>query len=127
MSRRRSTKSRTLVALLIAAGILAAAGCGEEEPAARSLRVDAAADGSLRFQREAVETTAGRVAIEMANPSGIPHAIGIRGDGIDETGETVGRGGTSRIEAEVEPGRYVLFCPVGGHEEAGMTATLTVR
>ncbi len=53
--------------------------------------------------------------------------MGIRGGELDETGETVGKGATSRVEAEVEPWRYVLFCPVGGHEEAGMVATLEVR
>ncbi len=63
----------------------------------------------------------------MANPSDIPLAIGIRGGELDETGETVGTGATSRVEAEVGPWRYVLFCPVGGHEEAGMVATLEVR
>ena len=118
---------RTSLALVVAAAALAAAGCGADEPAARSVRLDAAADGSLRFERAEVDAAPGRVAIEMANPSEIPHAVGMRGAGIDESGETVGKGGTSRVEADVEPGRYVLFCPVGGHEQAGMTATLTVR
>lgn len=70
---------------------------------------------------------AGRTAVEMANPSAIPHAIGIRGRGVDETGETVGKDGVSRVEAALEPGTYTLFCPVGGHEQAGMVARLTVR
>jgi len=91
------------------------------------VRLDAAPDGSLRFERRSVSASAGRTSIEMANPSGIPHAIGIRGQGIDERGETVGKDGASRVEADLEPGTYTLFCPVGGHEQAGMTARLAVR
>ena len=103
------------------------AGCGGGEAPARSVRLDAAADGSLGFERRAVATRPGRVQIEMANPAEIPHAIGIRGGGVDETGETVGKGGTSSVEADVGPGRYTLFWPVAGHEEAGMVAALTVE
>ena len=106
---------------------LALVGCGEDESPARSVRLDAAHDGSLRYERRAVSTTAGRVSVQMANPSDIPHAIGLRGHGLDESGETVGRGGVSRVEADLEPGTYTLFCLVGAHEQAGMTAQLTVR
>lgn len=91
------------------------------------MRLDAAPDGLLRFERGTVSATAGRTLVEMANPSGIPHAIGIRGQGVDESGQTVGKGGVSRVEAELGPGTYTLFCPVGGHEQAGMVARLTVR
>ncbi len=70
---------------------------------------------------------AARTSIEMANPSTIPHAIGIRGGGLDESGETVSAGGVSRLDVDLEPGTYTLFCPVGGHEAAGMTARLSVR
>ncbi|MGH2618759.1 MAG: hypothetical protein ACRDJC_26320 [Thermomicrobiales bacterium] len=111
---------------VVAALVLAGAACGDDEQAARSLRVDAARDGSLRFDRTAVRTVPGRVSIEMANPSSIPHAIGIRGNGTDETGATVGTNETSRIVADLRPGRYTLVCPVGAHQQAGMTATLDV-
>lgn len=134
MSRPQSThlttrRLRPLIAVLgICSSGLAAVGCGGGDDApTRSLRLDAAADGSLRFEREAVTTSAGRVSIEMANPSDIPHAIALRGPGADAPGETVGNGETSRFEAELEPGTYTLVCPVAGHEEAGMVADLTVR
>ena len=108
------------------AGALVLGGCGGDDAPARTVRLDATPDGSLRFERRAVATRPGRVRIEMANPAQIPHAIGIRGDGVDEVGETVNKDGTSSVEATLAPGRYTLFCPVGGHEQAGMVATLTV-
>ena len=101
--------------------------CGAGEGPRSTLRVDAAGDGSLRFERSAVRAAEGRTRIEMHNPSNIPHAIAVRGEGIEETGETVGKGGTSSVEADLEPGAYELICPVGSHEQAGMTARLVVR
>ena len=102
-------------------------GCGGDDAPTRSVRLDAAADGSLRFDGRSVATQPGRVRIEMANPADIPHAMGIRGAGVDEIGETVGNGGTSSVDATVRRGRYTLFCPVGGHEQAGMVAALVVE
>ena len=113
---------------LIVCGLgLAAVACGEANAPAAVIRVDAALDGSLAFERPAVRATAGRVSIEMRNPSDIPHAVAIRGRGVDAAGDTVGRDGTSRVQADLRPGTYMLLCPVGGHERAGMVATLTVR
>jgi plastocyanin len=101
--------------------------CGAGDGLRSSLRIDAAGDGSLRFERSAARAAGGRARIEMRNPSTIPHAIGVRGEGVEEIGETVGKGGTSSVEADLEPGAYELFCPVGSHEQAGMTARLVVR
>ncbi len=105
---------------------LAAAACGGTDQPTSSVRIDASKT-TLRFDRTTARANAGRMTITMANPSAIPHAIAIRGHGSDATGQTIGRDGTSRIEADLEPGRYELFCPVAGHEQAGMTATLIVR
>jgi plastocyanin len=113
--------------VLLGGSIALAAACGgADQPAGSAVRIDAA-EATLRFARSTVRADAGRTTITMANPSAIPHAVAIRGHGSDATGKTVGRDGTSRIEVDLEPGTYELYCPVGGHEEAGMTATLVVR
>ncbi len=122
----RRVRPRTLGILLAGSLALALAACGETDQPASAVRIDAAT-ATLRFDRTTVQASAGRMIITMANPSAIPHAIAIRGHGSDATGQTVGRDGTSRIEADLEPGTYGLFCPVAGHEQAGMTATLIVR
>jgi hypothetical protein len=57
------------------------AGCGSGDGPRTVVRLDAAADGSLRLERAALRTGAGRASIEMRNPSDIPHAIGICGKG----------------------------------------------
>jgi plastocyanin len=57
----------------------------------------------------------------------VPHAIEVEGNGVEEEGETVGKGGVSEVSAELEPGKYEYYCPVGNHEAAGMKGTLTVK
>jgi len=64
----------------------------------------------------------------MANGSedSLPHAIAIEGNGVDKDGETVQPGGSSTVTVRLKPGRYTFYCPVDGHEDAGMKGTLTV-
>lgn len=83
--------------------------------------------GALEFQKPKLEAQAGQVTLVMPNPSPIPHAIGVRGNGVDERGETVQTGGTSKVTAELKPGEYEFYCPVPGHSEAGMKGPLTVE
>jgi len=114
LKRRPFAVSRVITASVVAALVLVVASCGDNGQAARSSRVDAARDRSLRLDRTALRTAPGRVSFKMANPFSIPHAIAIRGNGSDETGATVGKDETSRIVADLRPGRYTLFCPVSG-------------
>lgn len=105
-TRRRSSR---FGAIALCGLTFAAVGCGASERATRSVRLDAARDGSLRFERGAVSTTPGRVSVEMANPSDIPHAIGIRGDGIEESGDTVGSGGVSCVRPISSRGLHLVL------------------
>jgi plastocyanin len=94
---------------------------------AKTLKVDADPSGALKFTKDTLSAKAGQVTIEMGNPSDLPHAVGIEGDGVDEAGETVQKGGTSTASADLKPGEYEFYCPVPGHREGGMTGTLTVK
>jgi uncharacterized cupredoxin-like copper-binding protein len=62
----------------------------------------------------------------MTNPSGLPHAIAVEGNGVDKDGQTVMKGGTSTITVTLKPGTYTFYCPVDGHRAAGMQGKLTV-
>jgi len=63
----------------------------------------------------------------MDNPSDVPHGVGIKGNGVDKDGPVVNKGGKSTATADLKPGTYEFYCPVPGHEEAGMKGTLTVK
>jgi uncharacterized cupredoxin-like copper-binding protein len=63
----------------------------------------------------------------MDNPSDVAHAVEIEGNGVEVAGDTVTKGGVSTASADLEAGEYEFYCPVDGHEQAGMKGTLTVN
>jgi len=134
---------------LIAAAALFAAGCGSSDdnqssdnggssqpatttPAPASsgggetLTLSADPGGALKFDKDSLSAKAGRVTLVMHNPASLPHAIAVEGKGVDEDGQTVTSGGTSRVSVTLKPGRYEFYCPVDGHKDAGMEGHLTV-
>ena len=87
----------------------------------------AADKSALKFDKSSLTAKAGKVTLEMANPSEVPHAVAIKGNGVDVDGKTVGNGETSTASADLKAGTYTFYCPVPGHEAAGMKGTLTVN
>jgi plastocyanin len=147
---------RRLIAILAATAILGIAACGDDdddggggspsgaettedsgggngggESAAdgggQTLKLSADPGGALAFDKDTLTAKAGKVTIVMDNPSSLPHAVEIEGNGVKVEGETVEMGGVSEASADLEPGTYEYYCPVPGHEEGGMKGTLTVN
>jgi plastocyanin len=87
----------------------------------------AADPSALKFDKTTLEAKAGKVTITMDNPSDIPHAVAIEGNGVDVDGKTVQKGGKSVASADLKPGSYEFYCPVDGHKAAGMEGKLTVK
>ena len=87
----------------------------------------AADKSALKFDKSSLTAKAGQVTVVMTNPSGIPHAVAVEGNGVDTKGSTVGNGGTSTVSVKLKPGKYEFYCPVDGHKAAGMKGTLTVQ
>jgi plastocyanin len=92
-----------------------------------TLMLEADPTGALDFNKTTLEAPAGKVTIEMTNPSSVPHDVAIEGNGVDVVGDVVSNGGTSTVSANLEPGTYTFLCTVDSHEAAGMKGTLTVR
>jgi plastocyanin len=95
--------------------------------AAQTLKISADPSGALKFDKSALTAKAGKVTIVMDNPSSLPHAVEIEGNGVEEVGETVEKGGVSKATATVKAGTYDFYCPVDGHRAAGMEGKLTVN
>lgn len=93
---------------------------------ASTVKLAADPSGALKFDKPALTAKAGTVTIDMANPSPLPHAIAVEGDGVDEKGQTVSTGGHSTVTVTLKPGTYSFYCPVPGHEAGGMKGTLKV-
>ena len=131
--------------LIAAVAALALAGCGSDNkeststPAATATEAPASSGGggetlklsadasALKFDKTELTAKAGKVTLSMANPSDIPHAVAIEGNGVDVDGKTVQKGGTSTASADLKAGTYEFYCPVDGHKAAGMEGKLTVE
>jgi plastocyanin len=121
--------------VLIAAAL---AGCGGGGSKKGSSTPTAAASGpattlklaadksALKFDKTSLTAPAGKVTIQMSNPSMLSHNVAIEGNGLDTAGQIVGNGGTSTVTANLKAGTYKFFCAVDGHRQAGMQGTLTV-
>jgi plastocyanin len=126
----------TLIATI---AVLALAGCGgdDEEPAGgggsssssggENITIAADPGGALKFDKTELSAKAGKVTITMDNPSDVPHAVEIEGNGVEEEGKTVGKGEKSIATADLKAGTYDFYCPVGNHRAEGMEGKLTVE
>jgi mono/diheme cytochrome c family protein len=114
-------------------GKLAAAGQPEvsSKPIAASggkLEIDANPTGALAFASTKATAPPGPLEILSLNEAPVDHNIAIKdASGKLVEGEVVGKGGTSQLQADLQPGKYEFLCTVPGHEEGGMKGQLTVR
>ena len=133
---------RTLT-LIATIAVLALAGCGGNDEKAASdsgsssssssssggenLTIAADPGGALKFDKKTLSAKAGKVTITMDNPSDVPHAIEIQGNGVEAEGKTVGKDEKSIASADLKAGTYDFYCPVGNHRAQGMEGKLTVN
>jgi plastocyanin len=137
-----------VLALLLSAGVLLAAGCGDDEedggggaaatPEAtedsasggggegEALTLTADPGGAISWDPGELSAPAGSVTIKLVNESDVPHAVEVEGNGVEEESETI-TGGETELTADLEPGTYTFYCPVGQHRQNGMEGTLTVE
>ena len=93
-----------------------------------TIDVSSPADGSLVFQPNGLQAKPGNVAIDYDNPSPVPHSIAV----ATANGNVIGQvqpfsGGKQTLDLkDLKPGKYVFYCTVPGHREAGMQGDLTV-
>jgi hypothetical protein len=83
----------------------------------------------LRFA-EAPTATAGAMRLELVNGSSLSHFVGVRlGSGQPTIGESplASPGETEFVDVTLAAGTYQVFCRNNGHDQQGMTTTLTVN
>ena len=91
------------------------------------VEIPADPSGQLAFEFTKATAEAGRVTLLSKNDAPVPHDISIKGGAVDEKGNEVRDGDTSKVSVELKPGSYTFYCSVPGHEQAGMKGTLTVK
>jgi plastocyanin len=134
-----------LIALVLAAGVLTAAGCGGDDDdssgssggtgteessggggGGETLTVTADPGGAISWDKTELSAKAGKVTLKIVNESDIPHAIEVEGNGVEEETDTV-TGENAEVTVDLKPGKYEYYCPVGDHKQQGMKGTLTVK
>jgi uncharacterized cupredoxin-like copper-binding protein len=83
--------------------------------------------GALKFDKTNLTAKAGKVTIDFDNPSSLPHAVEVEGNGVEEKTATVTNAKTEPLTMDLKAGKYEFYCPVDGHKAAGMEGTLTVN
>jgi uncharacterized cupredoxin-like copper-binding protein len=129
-----------LIAIVLTAGALTAAGCGGDDSSSggssggtgtsssggggQTLTVTADPGGALSWDKTSLDAKAGKVTLQIDNQSSTPHAIEVEGNGVEEETKTV-TGGNADVTVDLKPGKYESYCPVPGHKKT-MHGTLTV-
>jgi plastocyanin len=139
-----------LIALVLAAGALTAAGCGGDDSSGSSgssggtgtssdssssssssssgggggLTVTADPGGAISWDKSTLDAKAGKVTVKLVNDSSTPHALEIEGNGVEEETKTI-TGSSADVTVDLKPGKYEYYCPVGNHRQT-MKGTLTV-
>ncbi len=93
---------------------------------ASKVTVKADPGGALKWEETELSTKPGKVTITMDNPSSVPHAVEVEGNGVEEETKTLTDGSAS-LTVDLKAGKYEFYCPVDGHRAAGMEGTLTVQ
>jgi uncharacterized cupredoxin-like copper-binding protein len=82
--------------------------------------------GALAYNTKQLSAKAGTVTITMTNMSPLEHDVAVA-EGTKVLGATpVFKGGTMKLTLKLKPGKYVFYCTVPGHRQAGMEGTLHV-
>jgi plastocyanin len=94
-----------------------------------TLDVSSPDDGGLVFQPNGLTAKPGNVDIDYDNPSEVPHSIAVATANGNVLGEVQPfAGGKESLDlTDLKPGKYVFYCTVPGHREAGMEGDLTVQ
>lgn len=71
---------------------------------------------------------AGQIAFEVTNAGSILHNFRVQGEGTDVSfPNDLQPGETAVLEVALEPGAYVVTCPIANHAALGMRKEVTVE
>jgi plastocyanin len=94
--------------------------------ASTQLQLAANPSGLLAYNTKQLSAKAGTVTITMANMAPLEHNVTVA-EGTKVLGATpTFKGGSKTLTLNLKPGKYVFYCSVPGHRQAGMEGTLSV-
>ena len=126
------TRTRTAAALSVVALALAACGGGATQspagtPTAPPVGTVLVEASEFKYAPAAITVAAGEVTFSVKNTGQVEHEFEIfKGETVVDEIEGLVPGLTKDLTVTLEAGDYTFVCKLAGHEEQGMTGTLTV-
>lgn len=116
---------RNVIAALLVAGAVAAP-AAIAAPRVSSVVTIAASKSGLKYNTKALRAKAGRIELVFNNPSMLRHNVRLEIGEKEFGGTKTIAHGTTKTFVTLKAGVYHFYCSVPGHEDAGMSGTLTV-
>jgi plastocyanin len=123
-------KFLVLIASAVLATALVACGGGGSS-SSTTLKLVADPSGAPKFDKSSLTADAGKITIELSNPTSTPQNVAIKDQagkvyGITNGGKYVTHGNAS-VTVDLNAGSYIYYSTQPGFEEKGMKGVLTVK
>jgi uncharacterized cupredoxin-like copper-binding protein len=123
---RKDKPVRNVIAVvLVIAALAAPAALAGSRTATTVVRIAAAKSG-LRYTTRALHANAGRIELVFSNPSNLRHNVRLEQGEKEFGGTKTIVHATTKTFVTLKRGTYHFYCSVPGHEDAGMSGSLTV-
>jgi plastocyanin len=119
-----------MLALAIMAIALGACGGGGDS-SSTTLKLTADPSGAPKFDKSSLTADAGKITIELSNPTKTPQDVAIKDQagkvyGITNDGKYV-TNGTASVTVDLDAGSYIYYSTQPGYRDKGMQGILTVK
>lgn len=94
-----------------------------EAGAAKTVKV---AETEFKVEVASTDLAPGAYVFELTNDGKLEHDLAIEGEGVEEKTPVIGAGETAKLDVDLKPGTYELYCAVPGHRDAGMETEVNV-
>ncbi len=121
---------------ILAPAALLLAGCGgsSNKPAASStgtgpaLQTISLSEKEFSITPKAISVSKpGTYTFDVKNNGKITHSLEVKGNGVEQTAGDIQPGGSTTLTVNLsKKGSYEVYCPIDGHKQNGMLASLTV-
>jgi uncharacterized cupredoxin-like copper-binding protein len=69
---------------------------------------------------------AGKVTVEAKNDGQTVHDLEVEGNGVEEKTAALQPGSSAKLNLDLKPGKYEMYCTIDGHRAQGMEGDITV-
>lgn len=135
-------RTHRLSIAVLAAGVLAVAGCGGDDDGgggggSEKQSAPSSSGGGSTVKLSATEfkfapsgpsvKKPGTVTFKVTNDGQAPHALEVEGPGEEKETPTIQPGKSAALKVNLsKEGSYEFYCPVDGHKQQGMTGEIKV-